>query len=254
MNLLIGATGYVGGTILKTKQFDAHANSTNMGSFRNKYFDLIVCAGLPGQKWLANAQPIQDIKKISKLSQHLDSISAARAILISTIDVFENSFKKTELDSPDIFREIGYGVNRARFEIFFRNRFPNSSIVRLPALFSPDLRKNFIFDLLNNRAEQIYQVSPKSTFQYFNLSLINQILEIVNDSNIKVLNVSSEPITAYEIAEIFGYRLKENETTQAHYDFRSIHASLFGGENGYLFTKSDILDGIIELKESGLRL
>jgi hypothetical protein len=45
--------------------------------------------------------------------------------------------------------DLAYGRNRRALEAFCADRFDDCLIVRLPALFGPGLRKNFIFDLLN---------------------------------------------------------------------------------------------------------
>ena len=53
MNGLIGYTGFVGQN-LDGPQYEFRFNSKNSGELAGKSFDLLVCAGVPGHKTLAN--------------------------------------------------------------------------------------------------------------------------------------------------------------------------------------------------------
>ncbi len=71
MDALIGYSGFVGTTLLRQRRFDAQYRSTNIGEIVGKTFDTVVCAGAPAQKWLANKDPADDIKKINNLIEKL---------------------------------------------------------------------------------------------------------------------------------------------------------------------------------------
>jgi hypothetical protein len=123
--------------------------------------------------------------------------------------------------------------------------------VRLPGLFSPSLKKNLIFDLLNGREEQFMKVSANSTFQFFNMNLLNSILREARSLQLKTLNVSCEPVTAQEVADLFDVELQSNLPIQ-RYDMKSIFAKEFGGEFGYLYSKTQQLDAITDLRKKYL--
>lgn len=74
MKALIGYTGFVGGTIASQTQFDEQYNSKNIHEIAGKEFDLIVCAGEPGKKWMANQEPQQDLLSIRNLIEHLKTV------------------------------------------------------------------------------------------------------------------------------------------------------------------------------------
>lgn len=149
-NSLIGYSGYVGGTLLKQGNFTSLYRSTNIGDIDNQSFDTVVCAGAPAQKWIANREPEADRQKIEELIEHLKTIRCKFFILISTVDVFKNPIGVDE-DSPvDESGLHAYGLHRRLLETFVEAHFPNHLIVRLPGLVGPGLRKNVIFDFLND--------------------------------------------------------------------------------------------------------
>ena len=53
---IIGNTGFVGSNLIRQRHFDAFYNSKNI---ETKSFDLVICAGVPAVKWLANSVSIQ---------------------------------------------------------------------------------------------------------------------------------------------------------------------------------------------------
>jgi hypothetical protein len=70
-------------------------------------------------------------------------------VLISTIDVFKNPVG-TDEDIPLTTDGLhAYGINRLAFEQMAAEIVRNCHIVRLPALFGRNIKKNFIFDLIN---------------------------------------------------------------------------------------------------------
>ena len=73
---LIGYTGFVGSSILSQQSFDYLYNSKNIEDIQSKHFDLVVCAGAPGTKWLANKEPETDLATIQRLINNLSTITA----------------------------------------------------------------------------------------------------------------------------------------------------------------------------------
>lgn len=97
----------------------------------------------------ANKFPDRDEEKIEALIERLSQVQAERFILISSIAVLAN-FAGGDDETTTAFQEaLAYGRHRRRLEAFVEDHYPSSLVVRLPALFGPGLRKNFVFDLLN---------------------------------------------------------------------------------------------------------
>lgn len=128
-------------------QYKYRFDSKNSGELEGKSFDLLVCAGVPGHKTLANQFPEQDWEKISTLMKHLTQVRCAKLVLISTIDVIPVGDEKdedVELSEDGMF---AYALHRIKMEKFVRQQFEDVTIIRLPGIFGNGLRKNFIFDL-----------------------------------------------------------------------------------------------------------
>ena len=85
---LIGHTGFVGGNLSRQHPFGATFNSANFREMEGGEFDLCVCCGISAVKWLANREPKKDLEAIRALQEVLDTVTAARFVLISTVDVY----------------------------------------------------------------------------------------------------------------------------------------------------------------------
>jgi hypothetical protein len=247
VSVLIGSTGFVGGHIRGHQPFDLQVHRPDVGRIRDLRTDLLVCAGLPAEKWRANNSPDEDFENVCTLAELLCSTRAEQAVLVSTVDVFQPATNVSEETPPNFNGPSAYGRHRAWFEAFFRSQFPDSLIVRLPGLFASDVRKNLIHDLLHNKQDQYASVNPASTFQFFNANYTWQVISTGLEARLKVLNVASEPVLAQEVADLFGKNL-EGTAPEVHYDMRSIHADRFGGKDGYQFERTSILAGISALR------
>lgn len=245
MSAIIGHTGFVGSHLENGYQFSHRFNSSNIQEIIGLDTDLLVCAGLPAEKWKANSNPQMDWENTAKLSECLSRVSANQAILISTIDVYQPALGVTEYDPPSPNGFEAYGRNRAWFESFFASHFQFSHIIRLPGLFGANLRKNLIYDLLHNREDQFSKVNANSKFQFFNVSTIWSYIDTAMSQDFGVLNISTEPITAQEIANIFGYKLSDSGNLIT-YDMKSAYFESFQGSNGYLIGKEKVKADILE--------
>ena len=246
MAVLIGKTGFVGGHLASKKHFEVLLHRPDLHLIKGFETDLLVCAGVPAEKWRANQNPIEDFNNISSLAQVLMTVSAKKAVLISTIDVYQPALGINEFDPVSLDGNQMYGAHRAWFEMFFRAKFPDALIMRLPALFAPDVKKNLIHDLLHGKSDQWQAVNPSSTFQFFDVRQTWSLIEKAWTLGLKLLNVTSEPISAQTVASIFNVTLSGKSKTSA-YDMRSYYAEKFGGNDGYLFSKSQIINEITSL-------
>ena len=246
MSALIGSTGFVGGHLQKNFNFTHKFNRTNISEIQGLNTDLLICAGLPAEKWKANNEPELDWSNMADLAQMITSVNAERAILISTIDVYQPAFDVTENNSPDYNGEQAYGRNRAWFETYFSSHFPNAQIIRLPGLFAEDLRKNLIYDLKHRREEHFKNVNYKSQFQFFDITQIWEVINSCIQNDLSLLNVATEPISAQEIADIFDCRLG-NSGKEITYNMRTIHATVFQKDKDYLMSREEVINGITRI-------
>ncbi|KRC88258.1 hypothetical protein ASE25_15550 [Terrabacter sp. Root85] len=182
----------------------------------------------------------------------LATVRTEQFVLVSTVDVYRRPVDVDESSKPALDGSQAYGRNRAWFETFVQATFPRSLIVRLPALYGDGLRKNLVFDLLEGRSDQFKEVSPASSFQFFDVGQTWKYVEKCLAADLSVVNFAMEPVTARDVAGLFGSELK-GTSEPVGYDVRTLHARPLGGSGDYLGSRSDQLDGIRRLKKRWMR-
>jgi len=146
---IIGHSGFVGAALSGQHSFPAKFNSLNVDTIREQRFDTLVCAAAPGSMLQANSAPERDRTAIEVLMVQLRGVEARRFVLISSIAVLADFAGGDDEDTQAFQEALAYGRHRRMLEAFCENRFDTCLVVRLPALFGPGLRKNFVFDLMN---------------------------------------------------------------------------------------------------------
>ena len=238
-NALVGYSGFVGSTLLKQARFEFLYRSTNIGEIRDKTFDMVVCAAAPAQKWIANRDPVADKEKIEGLIGHLRSVQCNRFILISTIDVFREPVGVDE-SSPVVTEGLhAYGANRRMLEEFVEKNFQNHLIVRLPGLVGPGLRKNIIFDFLNDN--NIDAIDSRGIFQFYPMVNLWYDIQIALEAKLKLIHLTAEPVSVADVSlQGFGRpfeRILPNNS--AVYDMRTLHAAVFGCSGHYQYSRRE---------------
>ena len=238
---LIGHTGFVGSNLSSQFAIDQKFNSQNIREIEGQSFDEVICAGTPAAKWIANNAPKDDQLNIERLSASLKLISAKRFILISTVDVYNKPNGQTEDYIPDTVNLQPYGKHRLEFERFISKTFKSHVIVRLPALFGVGLKKNALFDLMTNN--QIYNIIPNASYQWYPLKRLSSDLSMIIQSDISLINITSEPILMDTIrSRFFPFsQIAAPALYPPTYDLRSNYADALGGKNGYVLDADTIL-------------
>ncbi|MDX1915674.1 MAG: hypothetical protein SFU55_08830 [Methylophilus sp.] len=243
-NALIGYTGFVGTTLLKQAKFESLYRSTNIGEINHQTFDMVVCAGAPAQKWIANKDPAADLLKIEGLIAHLKTITCKTLILISTVDVFK---KAIDVDENTVVDEEGlnaYGLHRRYLEKFVEEHFKNYLIVRLPGLVGPGLRKNVIFDFLNDNNLNV--IDSRGVFQFYPMVNLWYDIQTSLNANLKLVHLTAQPISVAEVArQGFGLHFSQAlANPAATYDMRTCHAALFGASSDYQYSIRDTIQAV----------
>ena len=148
MKALVGYTGFVGSNLDAATNFDGRYNSKNISEAFGTAPDLLIYAGVPAAKYLANSAPEKDFEIILQAQENIKKIAPKKLVLISTIDIFKNPVEVDEDSLIDIENLQAYGKNRRLLEIWVRENFPDALIVRLPGLFGKNIKKNFIYDFI----------------------------------------------------------------------------------------------------------
>ena len=296
---LVGFTGFVGSNLAKKHHFDGLFNSKNISDAFGKNPDLLIYAGIPARKFYANQNPEEDLAIIKNATENIKKINPQKLVLISTIDVIDKPNNFCETDQIDKTKLQPYGYNRFFLEEWARDNFSDCLIVRLPALFGDNLKKNFIFDIIhpipnvieksqfdilaskNSALKKYYQdnldgfckltenltkddqaklltilkdlnftalnfTDSRAEYQFYNLQNLWDHIEIALQNNIELLHLATEPIRA---KDIYKHVFQENwqnelEGDPAKYNYKTIHAHLFGGNDGYIFAKNKVLTDI----------
>ncbi len=148
MKALVGYTGFVGSNIYENGNWDCVYNSKNIKEAYGTCPELLVYAGLRAEKYLANHDPEKDLEMIHKAEEDLTRIAPKKLVLISTIDVFKIPKGVDEHSTVDTKDLHPYGYHRYLLEQWARTYYPDSLIIRLPGLFGKNIKKNFIYDVM----------------------------------------------------------------------------------------------------------
>lgn len=312
MNGLIGYTGFVGQN-LDDPLFDFRFNSKNSTEMEGKNFDLLVCAGVPSHKTLANKFPERDWESVSGLMASLSRVRCAKMVLISTIDVLPaggGKYEDTQLCENGM---PPYGLHRLKMEQFVQENFDDVTIIRLPGVFGKGLRKNFIFDLIfqiprmfseqefldlrscvsqkeivllddcyerdqnrmfllrmnlkedslgrlrgimeTHQCTSLRFTDSRNLYAYYDLNLLKDDLQRILRHNIALIHMAAEPITAAELAErafhiTFSNEDRAKPPTVSY--VKSRYASLWGGANGYLYSKNQIVEQLLKFDKTSI--
>lgn len=145
---LVGYSGFVGSNLAFEHEFNGLFNSKNISSAYGEKPDILVYSGVRAEMFLANSNPQLDFEQIKEAISNIKKISPKTTVLISTVAVYDN----TSADEDCIIDEnklSAYGKNRLFLEKWVSENCNDFLIVRLPALYGINLKKNFIYDYIN---------------------------------------------------------------------------------------------------------
>lgn len=246
MKVLIGSTGLVGSTLKETIDFDYEFNSKNIHTFEQAVPDgcELWLSCLPATKWLVNKNLKQDMENIMKILTIIKYKTYSRVILISTIDVYNDSPMLCDESYKPNFGGLSYGNNRLMFE-YLVDKFltkDDYKIYRLPALFNNKIKKNVLYDLINDN--NVTSINRNSYFQWYNLNNLHKFISETCETERTVFNVFTEPLKTLEIIELFPQHKDKIPfiDNSVVYDYKTNLT-----ESGYIQTAEEVLKEIKEL-------
>jgi len=241
---LVGYSGFVGGTLDRRFAFGHRINSKNSETLAGLEAEGVVCAGVSAVKWKANAEPEADLAHVTSIFEALKGIRTKRFVLISTIDVYASPQHVDESTNLDDEAVHPYGKHRLMFEAWVRDHFEQVNIVRLPGLFGRGLKKNLIYDLLNDN--QVENIHPEGQLQWFDMERFPHMLDLAVTRDLPMLNVVAEPVRSADIRDLIapGVEIGAKAKAVPLYDVRTLFADLTEGQNGYHFGASETLANI----------
>jgi hypothetical protein len=241
---LIGHTGFVGGNLASQAEFDACFNSKNIEDIAGQSFDLLVISGMPAAKWIANGDPEGDRRVLDRITGCLARAKSKVAVVMSTVDVYPVPIHVNEDTPIEATAQQPYGRHRLMLEQFVTERFAKSHILRLPGLFGPGLKKNAVYDLIHNN--EVHKINSQGSFQFYDTTRLWADVQKVIQLGLRLVNMVTEPITIAEAAQhALGIEFHNDPGSKpARYDIRSKHAGLWGGSDGYLLSRQQVLDDL----------
>jgi len=125
--------------------------------------------------------------------------------------------------------------------MFVADHFESHLIIRLPGLVGPGLRKNVIYDL--QHGNDLHKVDHRSIFQFYPMVNLWSDIQTALSLEFSLLHLTAAPCSVAEISMHGFGRSFENmlEADPAHYDFRTLYASGFGGQGPYQYSKRESL-------------
>lgn len=240
---LIGYTGFVGSNLMRQQSFDATFNSSNIEQIAGRCFDLVVCAGAPAEKWKANADPTLDNERIGRLLHALSQTEAQKLVLISTVDVFLNPVDVDEESPVPMTGLHAYGKHRRQLEELVSARF-DAHVIRLPGLYGKGLKKNVIYDFLNDN--DVHKIDSRGVFQFYDLQRLTRDINTAIEQSLPLVHLPTEPVSVADVVRAAFDREFTNEvqSTPARYDVQTRYAERFGGSGRYVENRTTELASI----------
>ncbi|MCM1219990.1 MAG: NAD-dependent epimerase/dehydratase family protein [Lachnospiraceae bacterium] len=228
-DFLVGYTGFVGSNLAAKHSFSGNFNSKNISDAFGEHPNLLVYAGVPAEMYLANQDPEADQQAILSAEKNIQLIAPKQIILISTIAVYPDTQGADEDTVIEVDRLSPYGTNRHALEVWVEEHFENSLIVRLPALYGINLKKNFLYDY------------------------IHIIPSVLTEAKLKELSVQEPALLEYYISQGNGFfrckKLDQSEEAALKMYFKALGFSALNftdSRSKYQFYPLDRLWGHLE--------
>lgn len=187
---IIGHTGFVGQSVYNylINKCDIYGVNSKTKTIPTKEFDIVInCAG-NAKKYMANKDAAKDFYINTNIFHTILKIKMKQFIHISSIDAAYTS-------------NDNYTISKLILEKCSKLYFPESVIIRIGGIVGPNLKKNVVFDIINNK--NLF-VTFNSIYNYISTKEIAKIIKKIIDLNIKneIINIAAlKPISVKEIIE-----------------------------------------------------
>jgi hypothetical protein len=172
---LVGYTGFVGSNLDLQAAFNKKYNSSNINDAFSGEHDLVVYSGVRAEKFLANMEPENDLRHIMQAIENIQKMKFKKLVLISTVDVYKDTVGVDENTQIDMEGLQPYGKNRYQLEKWVIENVRDYYILRLPGLFGRNIKKNFIFDMINiipsmlkeEKFIELQKICPLNMYEFY---------------------------------------------------------------------------------------
>ena len=212
---VIGACGFVGSAFVRHlagRGIDAvQVTRETYARLAGLASDVVIDAAANSRKFLAESSPFEEFdKSVSHRLRTLRDFPAGLQVHVSSVDVYSDLTSPAttrEETSIDIARTSHYGFHKRLAEQIVEHHARGWLIVRLAGMVGPGLRKNPVYDILNNCPLRIH---PDSQYQFMHTDDMARLvwLLVEKQADREVFNVCGEGlISPREIAAMAGYAI-----------------------------------------------
>jgi nucleoside-diphosphate-sugar epimerase len=184
------------------------------------------------------AHPVERMDTLRKLS-------AKRATLVSTLDVFPNQSLPLDEDvCMTGWPNTLFGRRQLALERWALDHFSRTFIVRAPLLYGPGIEDDRYKALFSPAG--VAALNPVAILQWYPISRLQSDLVIARHNGLRVVNLATEPVSNARIASrLFPAAVTGPASSPAPYSrIATKHAALFGGANGYIMRAEQILENM----------
>ena len=216
---IIGGNGFVGSAFVlysKKNNFNFEViEKDTYPRFVGQKFDLIINANGNSKKYLADQNPVLELKEtVNSVQNSLLDFDCPFYVLCSTVDVY-NNFEDTNSNDENSIIHIEslskYGLHKFLAERLVMNYAKEWLIFRFGGFVGPGLKKNSIYDILN---EVPLRVHIKSSYQYLQTDFAAEAVFKIIDLDLKneIFNICGKNLISLD--EIFQLT---NKTSFSYY-------------------------------------
>lgn len=92
----------------------------------------------------------------------------------------------------------------------------------------------------------------RSRYQFYNLGRLWSDICLVLESDVKLLNLVTPPVSALELYQIIMRKSRWENKLNSHYDYdiRTVHEDIFGGSEGYICSVDDEVRDVVDFMEA----
>lgn len=220
---VIGAEGFVGSAFVRFLKCEPsvelrEVTRKNYSDFAKQESDVVIEAACNSKKFLAEKDPLQDFElSVLHRLKTLKDFPAEFHLHISSVDVYSDLTSPAtakETSEIEIEKSSHYGFNKLLAEQLVRHHAKRWLILRLAGMVGENLRKNPVFDILNDKPLFIH---PDSQYQFMSTDAVAKIAMELFEKNIEgeIFNLCGEGlISPREIAEIAGREITLSEESK----------------------------------------
>jgi len=208
--ILIGANGFVGSAFSRLLSSISYVELVkvtreNYDSVLNTKGDLVIDASCNSRKFFAEEQPVSEFNtSVHHRLKTLFDFHSPFHLHISSVDVYsgiESVETSCENSFIDLSRISHYGMHKFMAEQLVQHYAKKWMILRFAGMVGPGLRKNPVFDILNNQPLRIH---PKSQYQFMHTDdMAKMSWDLIQSDECGIYNIAgSGLISPQEIADM----------------------------------------------------